>query len=67
MSGFESKIKKIAKITDRYLYSYLKKQNTKSYLIKPMKYGLFSGGKRFRSKIIFDTGKILEVFLLALI
>ena len=26
-----------------------------------MKYGLFSGGKGFRSKIIVDTGKIFNI------
>ena len=61
MSGFQNKIRQIAKDTDRYLHQYFKKQNAKSYLLKSMKYGLFSGGKRFRSKIIVDTGKIFNV------
>ena len=61
MSRFENKIRRIAKITDSYLHSYIKKQDTKSHLLKPISYGLFSGGKRFRSKIIFDSGKIFNI------
>ena len=61
MSGFQNKIRQIAKDTDKYLHQYLKKQDAKSYLLKPMKYGLFSGGKGFRSKIIVDTGKIFNI------
>ena len=37
------------------------KQNTHSYLIKPMKYAVFSGGKRFRSAIVVNTGKIFGI------
>ena len=40
--------------------NYLKSQN-KSLLIKPMKYGVISGGKKIRSSIIFDTGKIYNL------
>ncbi len=61
MIGFQNKIKQIAKDTDQYLYQYFKKQDTKAHLLKPMKYGLFSGGKGFRSKIIVDTGKIFNI------
>ena len=61
MSGFQNKIRQIAKDTDKYLHQYFKKQDAKSYLLKPMKYGLFSGGKGFRSKIIVDTGKIFNI------
>jgi len=61
MSRFQNKIKKIAKDTNVYLHRYFKKQDPKSNLLKPMKYGLFSGGKGFRSKIIVDTGKIFNV------
>jgi len=61
MSKFESDIKQIAKDTDKYLHQYFKKRDDKSYLLKPMRYGLFSGGKCFRSKIIFDTGKIFNI------
>jgi len=61
MSRFQDKIRQIAKDTDKYLHQYLKNQDAKSYLLKPMKYGLFSGGKGFRSKIIVDTGKIFNI------
>ena len=61
MSQFKSKIRQISLSTNKYLRQYLKKQDDKSYLLKPMKYGLFSGGKGFRSKIIFDTGKIFNI------
>ena len=61
MSGFQNKIRKIAKDTDKYLHQYFKKLDDISHLPKPMKYGLFSSGKRFRSKIIVDTGKIFNI------
>ena len=54
------KLKKNAKKVDRFLLNYLKSQN-KSLLIKPMKYGVISGGKKIRSSIIFDTGKIYNL------
>ena len=61
MSGFQNKIRQVEKDTDKYLHQYLKNQDAKSYLLKSMKYGLFSGGKGFRSKIIVDTGKIFNI------
>ena len=54
------KLKKNAKKVDRFLLNYLKSQN-KSLLIKPMKYGVIAGGKKIRSSIIFDTGKIYNL------
>ncbi len=56
----EKKLKKISKRVNNYLNSYLSKFNS-SELIEPMKYGLFPGGKKIRSKIIFDIGKIFNV------
>ena len=56
----EKKLKKISKKVNYYLNSYLSKFNS-SNLIVPMKYGLFPGGKKIRSKIIFDVGKIFNV------
>ncbi len=56
----EKKLKKISKRVNYYLNSYLSKFNS-SDLIVPMKYGLFPGGKKIRSKIIFDVGKIFNV------
>ena len=49
-----------ARKVDRFLINFLKKQK-KSLLVKPMKYGVISGGKKIRSTIIFDTGKIFNV------
>ena len=54
------KLKKNAKKIDKFLLKFLKKQK-KSLLIAPMKYGIVSGGKKIRSTIIFDTGKMLKV------
>ncbi len=56
----EKKLKKLSKRVNFYLKSYLSKLNSKE-LIAPMKYGLFPGGKKIRSKIIFDVGKIFNV------
>ena len=56
----EKKLKKISKKVNFYLNNYLSKSNY-SELITPMKYGLFPGGKKIRSKIIFDVGKIFNI------
>ena len=61
MSVFENKMKKIADDTNAYLNNFLVKKKFDSFLIKPMRYALFSGGKKFRSKIIVDTGKIFNI------
>jgi len=53
-------LNKIAKDTNFFLKKYLKKQKY-SGLISPMNYGLFSGGKKIRSKILVDVGKIFNV------
>ena len=55
----EKKLVKNAKKIDWFLLNFLNKQK-KSLLVKPMIYGLISGGKKIRSTIIFDTGKLLE-------
>tara|TARA_Y100001970_G_scaffold287192_1_gene411285 strand:+ start:1744 stop:2619 length:876 start_codon:yes stop_codon:yes gene_type:complete len=54
------KLFKNAKKIDRFLIKYLKRQQ-KSLLIDPMKYGVISGGKKIRSTIIFDVGKMLKI------
>ena len=54
------KLFKNAKKIDRFLIKYLKRQQ-KSLLINPMKYGVISGGKKIRSTIIFDVGKMLKI------
>ena len=56
----EKKLKKLSKRVNFYLNNYLSKFNS-SELIAPMKYGLFPGGKKIRSKIIFDIGKIFKL------
>ena len=56
----QSKLNKIAKDTDFFLKFFIKKQK-KSELIVPMKYGLFSGGKKVRSKILIDAGSIFKI------
>ena len=61
MLDFSSKLNIIARNTDLYLKGVLSKQNNRSQLVKPIKYGLFSGGKRFRSAIIVNTGKIFGI------
>jgi len=61
MVNFSGKLNTIAQNTDLYLKSFFSKQNSKSHLIEPMKYGVFSGGKRFRSAIVVNTGKIFGI------
>ena len=56
----KKKLLKNAKKVDRFLINFIKKQNY-SLLVKPMKYGVISGGKKIRSTIIFDTGKIFNI------
>ena len=49
-----------ARKIDKFLINYLKKQDN-SLLIKPMKYGVISGGKKIRSTLILDAGKIYNL------
>ena len=56
----EKKLKKLSKRVNFFLNNYLSKFNS-SELVAPMKYGLFPGGKKIRSKIIFDIGKIFRI------
>ena len=60
MSNFNKQLNKIAKDSNFYLRGFFLRQRKKSFLVKPMKYGLFSGGKRFRTAIIVNTGKIFN-------
>ena len=54
------KLASIAKDTNLYLKKFLNKQ--KNYkLISAMKYGLFPGGKKIRSKILMDIGSIFRI------
>tara|TARA_B100001057_G_scaffold214160_1_gene214526 strand:- start:1035 stop:1907 length:873 start_codon:yes stop_codon:yes gene_type:complete len=56
----QKKLNKIAKDTNAFLKSFINKQK-KSELIVPMKYGLFSGGKKIRSKILTDIGSLFNL------
>jgi len=58
---FLKKLDNIAKDTNAFLAKLLLKKNNQSNLVLPMKYGVFSGGKRFRSAIIVNTGKIYDI------
>ncbi len=61
MKKFFKKLDKIAKDTNLFLRKLLSNKNNENYLVEPMKYGVFSGGKRFRSAIIVNTGKIFNI------
>ena len=61
MSNYSHKLNIIANNTNSYLKSFFHKQSSNSYLIKPMKYAVFSGGKRFRSTVLVNTGKIFGI------
>ncbi len=56
----KNKLNKIAKDVNLFLENFLKKQK-KTDLIKPIKYGLLPGGKKIRSKLIIDIGKIFKI------
>ena len=55
-----NQIKKNSKTIDKFLKKYFKNQQY-SNLISPMKYGTLFGGKKVRSTIILNTGKILNI------
>ena len=56
----QNKLFKIAKDTNLFLKRFINKQK-KTSLIAPMKYGLFSGGKKIRSKILIDVGHLFKI------
>ena len=56
----QNKLIKAAKYTNLFLKSFIKKQK-KTELIPAMNYGLFSGGKKIRSKILLDIGLLFKV------
>ncbi len=56
----QKELNKIASDTNLFLKNFIGKQK-KSELIVPMKYGLFSGGKKIRSKILLDVGSLFNV------
>jgi farnesyl diphosphate synthase len=56
----KSKLVKIAKDTNLFLKKFIKQQK-KTKLVIAMKYGLFPGGKKIRSKILIDIGSIFKI------
>ena len=56
----QSKLNKIARDTNFFLKAFIKNQK-KTNLIVPMSYGLFSGGKKIRSKILIDVGSLFKL------
>ena len=56
----QKKLNKVVRDTNSFLLRFLSKQK-KTDLIKPMKYGLLPGGKKIRSKLIIDIGKIFKI------
>ena len=56
----KKKLNRIVKDTNLFLLKFLLKQK-KTELIRPMKYGLLPGGKKIRSKLIVDVGKIFKL------
>ena len=56
----KNRLLKNAKKIDRFLLTFLNKQE-KSLLLHPMKYGVISGGKKIRSTIILNAGKLFNV------
>ncbi len=56
----QNKLIQIANDTNKFLKSFIQKQK-KTDLIAPIKYGLFSGGKKIRSKIIIDIGHLFNI------
>ena len=56
----KTKLNKNAKKVDNFLINFINKQKN-SLLVSPMKYGVISGGKKIRSTLILDFGKILRV------
>ena len=56
----KNKLNKIAKDTNFFLKNFLNKQGS-SKLIPAMKYSLFPGGKKIRSKILIDIGSLLSI------
>ena len=56
----KTKLNKIAQDTNNFLKKFLNKQKN-SKLLPAMKYGLFPGGKKIRSKILIDIGSIFKV------
>ena len=61
MKDTEKKIVKVASHVDIFLKNYLKKRTQNTHLFHALKYGLFSGGKKFRSYLIVTSGKLFNL------
>ena len=56
----KNKLNKIARDTNTSLKKFINNQGN-SELIPSMKYGLFPGGKKIRSKILVDIGSLFSI------
>ena len=56
----KKKLNKVAKDTNIFLKKFILNQK-KTDLLKPIKYGLLPGGKKIRSKLIVDVGRIFNI------
>ena len=56
----KKKLNKVAKDTNLFLKKFIINQK-KTDLLYPIKYGLLPGGKKIRSKLIVDVGRIFNV------
>ena len=56
----KKKLNKVAKDTNLFLKKFISKQK-KTDLLNPIKYGLLPGGKKIRSKLIVDVGRIFNI------
>ena len=56
----KNEVNKIVKDTNYFLKKFINNQNS-SYLINAMKYSLFPGGKKIRSKILVDFGSLFSI------
>ncbi len=56
----KKQINKIAEDTNFFIKKFFKNQK-KTELINPIKYGLLPGGKKIRSKILIDVGQIFNI------
>ena len=61
MNVTEKNIGKVAKDVDIFLKKFLSKKKQQSKLYHAIKYGLFSGGKKFRSYIVINSGKLFNL------
>ena len=61
MKVTEKNIGKVAKDVDIFLKKFLSKKKQQSKLYHAIKYGLFSGGKKFRSYLVINSGKLFNL------